>query len=104
MVIQGEFYQLIPVDESSLFFDLKLLHKIGGKNPREEFKDAGYGLTLSTAIKKCVQYALSNKFEVLTLKEYLDEFQKTQAEIGYNIQKSSVRTCSPAKQNVQGSR
>ena len=55
MIIQGEFYQLIPVDESSLFFDLKLLHKVGGKNPREEFKDAGYGLTLTTAIKKCVQ-------------------------------------------------
>ena len=49
MVIQGEFYQLIPVDESSLFFDLKLLHKVGGKNPREEFKDAGYGLTMLIA-------------------------------------------------------
>lgn len=104
MVIQGEFFQLTPVSEHSLLWDLKLLYKVGGKNPREEFKDAGYGLTLTTAIKKCVQYALSNKFEVLTLKEYLDEFQKTQAEIGYNIQKSSVRTCSPAKQNVQGSR
>ena len=40
------------------FFDLKLLHKVKGKNPRDEFKDAGYGLTLQSAINKCIQYAL----------------------------------------------
>lgn len=80
MVIQGDFYQLTPVNEHSLLFDLKLLYKIGGKNPREEYKDAGYGLSLESAIKKCIQYALNNKYEVLSLKEYLDEFQKMQKE------------------------
>ena len=85
MIIQGEFYQLIPAGDHSLFFDLKLLHKVGGKNPREEFKDAGYGLTLESAIKKCVQYALTNKFETLSLKEYLDEFKKMQSELGLQI-------------------
>lgn len=82
MVIQGEFYQLIPVNEHSLLFDLKLLYKIGGKNPREEYKDAGYGLSLESALKKCVQYAINNKFEVLTLKEYLEEFKNISNEIG----------------------
>lgn len=83
MVIQGDFYQLTPVNEHSLLFDLKLLYKIGGKNPREEYKDAGYGLSLESAIKKCIQYALNNKYEVLSLKEYLDEFQKMQKEFKF---------------------
>lgn len=86
MVIQGEFYQLTPVNEHSLQWDLKLLYKIGGKNPREEYKDAGYGLTLENAIKKCIQYALNQRFEVLSLKEYLNEFKKLQEEIKLQLQ------------------
>lgn len=93
MVIKGEFYQLIPVNEHSLLFDLKLLYKVKGKNPREEYKDAGYGLSLESALKKCVQYAISNKFEVLSLKEYLEEFRKMSNEIGLINQRVRV----PAK-------
>jgi hypothetical protein len=93
MVIQGDFYQLIPVNEHSLLFDLKLLYKVKGKNPREEYKDAGYGLSLESALKKCVQYAISNKFEVLSLKEYLEEFRNISNEIGLLNQRSRV----PAK-------
>ena len=85
MVMQGEFFQLTPVSEHSLLWDLKLLYKIGGKNPREEYKEAGYGLTLDTAIKKCINYALNQKFDVLSLKEYLDEFRNLQNEIGLQI-------------------
>lgn len=80
-IIQGDFFQLIPVNEHSLQYDLKLLYKIGGKNPREEYKDAGYGLSLENAIKKCIQYAINQKFEVLSLKEYLDEYKKIQEKI-----------------------
>jgi hypothetical protein len=93
MVIQGDFYQLIPVNEHSLLFDLKLLYKVKGKNPREEYKDAGYGLSLESALKKCVQYAISNKFEVLSLKEYLEEFRNISNEIGLLNQRVRV----PAK-------
>ena len=93
MVIQGEFYQLIPVNEHSLLFDLKLLYKVRGKNPRDEYKDAGYGLSLESALKKCVQYAISNKFEVLSLKEYLEEFRNISNEIGLLNQRVRV----PAK-------
>lgn len=84
-IIQGDFFQLIPVNEHSLKFDLKLLYKVGGKNPREEYKDAGYGLSLETAIKKCIQYAINQKFEVLSLKEYLDEFKNIQKELGLQL-------------------
>ena len=48
----------------------------------------------------CEKLKIHNKASIVTKEEYLDEFQKTQAEIGYNIQKDSVRTCSPVKQNV----
>lgn len=81
MVIQGEFFRLTPVNEHSIQWDLELLYKIKGKNPREEYKDAGYGLSLETAIKKCIQYAITQKFETLSLKQYLEEYRKIQQDI-----------------------
>lgn len=85
MMIQGEFFQLIPVSEDSLLFDLKLLHEIKGKNPRKEYKEAGYGLTLENALKKCTQFAISERYDVLSLKEYLEAFKQIQKEIGLQI-------------------
>jgi hypothetical protein len=97
MIIQGEFFQIIPVNEHSLLFDLKLLYEIKGKNPRKEYKDAGYGLTLESAIKKCVQYAISKKYETLSLKEYVEEFRATQKEIERMLQQDPVRVSVPLK-------
>jgi hypothetical protein len=91
MVIQGEFFQLTPVNEHSLLWDLKLLYKVGGKNPREEYKEAGYGLTLDSALKKCINYAINQNFEVLSLKEYLDEFRRLTTEIGLQIQGKPIQ-------------
>jgi len=98
MIIQGEFFKITPVSEHSLHYDLELLYEVKGKNPRQEYKNAGYGMPLETAIRKCIQYALSQKFEVLTLQEYLDEFKKIQKDLGFQIQEESVRTSIPAKQ------
>ena len=81
MVIQGDFFRLTPVNDHSLQYDLELLYKVKGKNPREEYKDAGYGLSLETAIKKCIQYAITQKFETLSLKQYLEEYRKIQQDI-----------------------
>lgn len=88
MIIEGPFYRLTPINDSSLYFDLELLYDIGGKNPRKEFKIAGYGLVLEYAIRKCIHYAARKKFEkdeVITLKRYLDEFKKAKEEIEYQI-------------------
>lgn len=85
MMIQGEFFQLTPVSEDSLLFDLKLLHEIKGKNPRKEYKESGYGLTLENALKKCTQFAISERYDILSLKEYLDAFKQIQKEIGLQI-------------------
>lgn len=98
MVIQGEFFKMTPVSEHSLHYDLELLYEIKGKNPRQEYKNAGYGMPLETAIRKCIQYALSQKFEVLTLREYLDEYKKIQKDLGLQVQGEPVRTSIPAKQ------
>lgn len=77
MVIEGSFYKITPINEYSQFFDLELLHEIGGKNPRTEFKVASYGITLESAIQKIINYAVRNKLpEIVTLKEYLDAYKE----------------------------
>ncbi len=84
MIIEGSFYRLTQISDSSPRFDLELLYDIGGKNPRKEFKVEGYGYPLETAIERCIYYATSKKFDkdkIVTLKEYLDEFKKTKEEI-----------------------
>jgi hypothetical protein len=77
MTIEGSFYKITPINESSQFFDLELLYYIGGKNPRKEFKVASYGITLESAIQKIINFAVRSKLpETVTLKEYLDEYKK----------------------------
>ena len=77
MVIEGSFYKITPINEYSQFFDLELLHEIGGKNPRKEFKVASYGITLESAIQKIINYAIRNRLpETVTLKEYLDAYKE----------------------------
>lgn len=78
MTIEGSFYKLYPCNEYSLNFDLELLYDIGGKNPRKEYKNVGYGYTLEGAIKAIVMYAINKKYgdEAIPLKQFLDEFKK----------------------------
>lgn len=78
MIVEGSFYKLYPSNEYSLNFDLELLHDIGGKNPRQEFKNVGYGYTLEHAIKAIIMFAINNKFkdDSITLKEFLEEYKK----------------------------
>lgn len=92
MIIEGSFYRLTPISDSSPRFDLELLYDIGGKNPRKEFKVEGYGYPLEAALERCRQYAVIKKFgknEVVTLEQYLNEFKKAKEEIGLEIYKSS---------------
>ena len=83
MVIDGKFFKLIPVNEHSVFFDLELLYDVGGKNPRKEYKVAGYGLTLEYALEKAANYAVNKKFkdETITLKQYLNALKEIKDDI-----------------------
>lgn len=77
MQIQGDFYKITSIDDSSPFWDLELLKTIKSKtNPRQEYVNAGYGLTLDSAIKRIIQFAISSKYDVLTLKDYLQAYNK----------------------------
>ena len=77
MQIQGDFYKITSIDDSSPFWDLELLKTIKSKtNPRQEYVNAGYGLTLDSAIKRIIQFAISSKYDVLTLKDYFQAYNK----------------------------
>lgn len=61
-------------------FDLELLYVVRprGGEPRLEFKNVGYGVSLEHAIKKIVQYRIDCKHreEAIRLKTYFDEYKK----------------------------
>nr|DAG87694.1 MAG TPA: hypothetical protein [Crassvirales sp.] len=85
MIIQGSFYRIEPINDTSPLWDLYLLRKIKSKtNPREEFQLEGYGMPLDSAIGRIIRYAINSKYgldEITTLKEYLNVFKQIQEEI-----------------------
>lgn len=80
MIIEEKDFRLTPIDESTPRFDLELLYEVRpkGKDSRLEFKNAGYGLSLDTAIKRVSQFRVSNnhKEEAVSLQTYFNEFKK----------------------------
>ena len=85
MIIQGNFYRIVPINDTSPLWDLYLLRKVNSKtNPREEFQLEGYGMPLDSAIGRIIRYAINSKYgkdEITTLKEYLNVFKQIQEEI-----------------------
>lgn len=85
MIIQGNFYRIEPISDTSSLWDLYLLRKVNSKtNPREEFQLEGYGMPLDSAIGRIIRYAINSKYgkdEITTLKEYLNVFKQIQEEI-----------------------
>lgn len=85
MIIQGNFYRIEPINDTSPLWDLYLLRKVNSKtNPREEFQLEGYGMPLDSAIGRIIRYAINSKYgkdETMTLKEYLNVFKQIQEEI-----------------------
>ena len=73
MIIQEEDFKLESVSDSSLFFDLELLHTVKpkGGEERQEF------------IKKIIQYRISAKYKdkALSMAEYMKEFRKIYQDI-----------------------
>ena len=84
MIIQGNFYRIEPINDTSPLWDLYLLRKVNSKtNPREEFQLEGYGMPLDSAIGRIIRYAINSKYgkdEITTLKEYLNVFKQIQEE------------------------
>ena len=65
-------------ESSGPFWDLELLYTVKpkGKPERQEFKDAGYGMTLEHCIKRIIIHRLEQKKEVYSLKEFLEDYRQ----------------------------
>lgn len=80
MTIEESDFRLIPVSKSSSMFDLELLYVVnkGKSNERTEFRNAGYGMSLESAIRKIIMNRLSSKHieDSVDLKTFLQEFKE----------------------------
>lgn len=74
MIIEEKDFRLIPVDGNR--FDLELLFQIQGKNPRAEFKNVAYSVTLDYALTRVANHRLNNKHDTVNLATYLKEFKQ----------------------------
>ena len=81
--IEGNYYRLTPINEHSPKYDLELLHDIGGKNPRQEFKVVAYGVPLERALESTILFATNKKLgeEVVSLKEFLNVYKEESSKI-----------------------
>lgn len=79
MKIEESDFRLETVSENTERFDLELIKTVnkGKENERQEFDNAGYGLTLESALKRIIHSRIErNHPEVLTLKKYLALYKK----------------------------
>lgn len=94
MEIVEKDFKLKPVNESSSLFDLELLYKVKprGGEVRYEFKNAGYGCRLVSAIEKIVNYRINNKHQndAISLKEYFKEFIENIKDIKKSIDTTEI--------------
>lgn len=81
-VVEKDF-KLIPLDGN--FFDLEFLYTVnkGKENERQEFRNAAYGITLESAIKRIVNHRILDKRqeEAVTLAQYLKDYKECVEEI-----------------------
>lgn len=75
MIIEENDFKLTPISDNSSLFNLELLYTINGKKTRKEFKVVAYGITIEHAVKRIIQYRLSNKLDSINLKTYFNEFK-----------------------------
>lgn len=80
MEIAEKDFKLKPISEDCPMFDLELLYvvKPRGGEARLEFKNAGYGLSLQSAIKKIAHYRVNcnHREEAIRIKTYFEEYKK----------------------------
>lgn len=85
MIIEEPDFRLTPVSDSSELFDLEFLYTVnkGKENERTEFRNAAYGISLESAIKRITQHRIITKFdgESIGLAAYLDAYKKIIEEI-----------------------
>ena len=93
MVIKGADYELTPVSDESLHWDLRLMKivKPRGGEPREELGDPIYGVPLDSAIKHIIYYRAKKKFkdeETTKLADFIKTIQMMDSEIRAEVLES----------------
>lgn len=85
MTIEESDFRLTPCSEASSRFDLELLYVVnkGKSNERTEFRNAGYGLSLDSAIRKITINRMSTKYgeSSISLKTFLEGFREEVSKI-----------------------
>lgn len=84
ITIEESDFKLTQVSDNSNFWDLELLYTIRpkGKDPREEFKVAGYGMTMESCIKKIINHRIAKKHpETINMKTYFTEYKQMVKEV-----------------------
>lgn len=80
MEIAEKDFKLKPVSDDCPQFDLEFLYvvKPRGGEARLEFKNAGYGMSMESAIKRIAHYRVSCKHreEAIRIKTYFEEYKK----------------------------
>ena len=80
MEIVEKDFKLKPISEDCPMFDLELLYvvKPRGGESRLEFRNAGYGMSMESAIKKVAHYRVccNHKDEAIKIKTYFEEYKK----------------------------
>lgn len=71
-------------------FDLYLVKVINAKDVskrREEFVLIGYDMHLETCLNKIINYRINKKYDVLSLKEYLNLYRNERKELSALLQR-----------------
>lgn len=78
MVIEEKDFRMTQISQSSPFWDLELLKTIKpkGGEPRQEFTNVGYGMTLGHCLKSIMSFRIASRHteEAISMKQYLKEF------------------------------
>lgn len=78
MNIEESDFKIIQHNDYSRY-DLELLYVVNAKDPakrREEFKEAGYSMTLESCLHKVINYRLSKKQDTYSLKGFLESYKE----------------------------
>lgn len=78
MVIEEADFKMESVGDNTHFWDLSLLRIVKSKEgERQEFKNAGYGLTMLSCLKRIADFRVECKHpDAMSLKDYIKDYKQ----------------------------
>lgn len=78
MIIEESDFKLELTSDYNTY-DLELLYTVNAKDPdkkREEFKNAGYNMSMDYCMKKIISYRLSKRLDTVNLSTFIKEYKE----------------------------